>query len=101
MRCGVLHLFVFVKVVRMTEKVGGITMNKEERAEHLKTLIRHSTETELKMTSAWFDDTLCSERMSETKKDIKKAIEYLEKDGTVDINIGEGDEWFIVRMKAI
>ena len=85
----------------MTEKGGGITMNKEERAEHLKTLIRHSTETELKMTNRWFDDTPCSERMSETKKDIKKAIEYLEKDETVDINIEEGDEWFIVHMKAI
>ena len=72
-----------------------------ERAEHLKALIRHSSQAELKMPRQWFDDTLCSERMAEQKKEIKEAIEYFKKDEKVVITIEEGDEYFIISMEAI
>lgn len=74
--------------------------NNDERAEQLKTLIRHSTEARLKMPTVWFDDTPCSEKMSKQKKEIKEAIDYFKKDGKVNITIEEGEEYFIVTMEA-
>lgn len=71
-----------------------------ERAEQLKNLIRHSTKAKLTMPNNWFTDIPCSDRMQEQKKEIREAIEYLKKDGKVDIEIEEGEEYYIIRLEA-
>ena len=72
-----------------------------ERANHLKTLIRHSSKSELTMPKQWFMDIPCSDRMSKQKKEIREAIEYLKKDGKVDIKINEGEEYYIIKLEAV
>lgn len=72
-----------------------------ERADYLKALIRHSTQAELKMPLEWFDNTPCSKGITETRKEIKEAINYLKKDGGVKINIVRYPEYVIISMEAI
>lgn len=72
-----------------------------ERAEQLKTLIRYSTKAKLTMPKEWFDDTLCSERMTKQKNEIQEAIEHLKKDGKVNITIEKGEEYYTINLKAI
>lgn len=73
----------------------------EIRANHLKTLIRHSSKAELTMPKQWFMDIPCSDRMSKQKKEIREAIEYLKKDGEVDIKINEGEECYTLILEAV
>lgn len=72
-----------------------------ERANHLKTLICHSSKSELTMPYQWFMDIPCSDRMSKQKKEIREAIEYLKKDGGVDVQIKEGEEYYIIKLEAV
>ena len=72
-----------------------------ERANHLKTLIRYSTQAKIIMPPEWFMDMPCSDRLSKQKKEIKEAIEYLKKDGKVDIQIKEGEEYYTIKLEAV
>ena len=72
-----------------------------ERANHLKNLIRHSSKSELTMPAPWFIDGPCSDEMSKQKKEIQEAIEYLKKDGRVDVQIKEGEDYYIIKLEAV
>jgi len=72
----------------------------EKRAEHLKTLIRHSTKAELKLPKQFFTNTPCSIKMNKKRTNIKQAITELEKDGKVNISIEKGERYYTIKMKA-
>lgn len=53
-----------------------------ERREHLKNLIRHSTDAKLILPNTLLnDETKCSDKITEWRKEIQEALEYLKQDG--------------------
>lgn len=63
-----------------------------ERNEHLKNLIRHSCDAKLITANSLLNnETKCSERITEIRKEMQEALTYLKKDG-VKITLTPYDE---------
>ena len=74
-----------------------------ERREHLKNLIRHSTEAELILPNSILNDkTKCDNEIKKIRKEIQEAIEYLKQDDRVgEMTLTPYDEdHTIIHLKA-